>query len=116
MKSYEKNHNSPIDEELHGWRSGELLHDWQLIIIITWLCLIVGEEGGIICEWKSLLKFLLWGHKKWTLRNFENIALKCRGGGRGRGVFNLMSGEASGFSADFNSKKFDLPYFQLRKV
>ena len=50
MKAYEKNHNPPIDEELDGWRSGtgKLLHVWQLIIIVTQPCLIVGRGGRII--------------------------------------------------------------------
>ena len=57
------------------------------------------------------------GAQKMDIEELRKYSLKMPGGGAaGGGVFNLMSGEASGFSADFNSKKFDLPYFQLRKV
>ena len=57
------------------------------------------------------------GAQKMDIEELRKYSLKMPGGGGGGGgVFNLMSGEASGFSADFNSKKFDLPYFQLRKV
>ena len=71
MKAYEKNHNPPIDEELHGWRSGtgKSLHVWQLIIIVTQPCLIVGRGGRIIQGGeKFFLKFLRWDQNKITLR------------------------------------------------
>lgn len=62
-------------------------------------------------------QIFIMGAQKMDIEELRKYSLKMPGGGgRGRGVFNLMSGEASGFSADFNSKKFDLPYFQLRKV
>ena len=68
-------------------------------------------------------QIFIMGAQKMDIEELRKYSLKMSGGGGGGGggvggggVFNLMSGEASGFSADFNSKKFDLPYFQLRKV
>ena len=63
-------------------------------------------------------QIFIMGAQKMDIEELRKYSLKMPGGGGGGGwgVFNLMGGEAGGFSADFNSKKFDLPYFQLRKV
>ena len=71
-----------------------------------------GMRGGIIRErrWRFSLKFLKLGVQNKMTEELWKYSLKAGGGG------GLIKCGGSIFHADFNSKKFDLPYFSPVKT